>query len=220
MTLPWRQLHLQILPRWSHHWGGALSALLYPGGQGSLRPAGCHSGPLEGSYHLAVVVAAAVASAAGGGDEALLHVCEHKMTVNTLIYVKKTNKLCSQSDAYGHYYCFCDMTWCGLTRRHSAITIWHCAKNGFESLYFDNNVSGWLVASSYRTDIITVLPAMTLHSSRRPRCQQAAGAHWCWDTGIDIGLYWRLTKNRLPLSSGKKTASQIYNVADGVMLFM
>lgn len=48
-----------------------------------------------------------------------------------------------------------------MTRRHSAVTVWHCVKNGLETLYFDSRVSGWLVASSYRVDIVTVLPAMT-----------------------------------------------------------
>lgn len=163
---------------------------LYPDGQGSLRPAECHSGPLEGSYHLAVVVAAAVASAAGGGDGALPHVCEHKTKVHKHIYVNKIDgkKLCSQSSAYGRY-SFCDMTWRGLTSRHSAVTIWHCVKNGHESLYFNSKVSRWLATSSYRVDIVNALSAMTLQSFRRPRCQQAACAHWCCNIAIGIGLY-------------------------------
>jgi hypothetical protein len=56
---------------------------LYPGGQGSLWLAECHSGPLEGSYHLVVAVAAAaVASAAGGGNEAFPHGCKHKIIIH------------------------------------------------------------------------------------------------------------------------------------------
>jgi hypothetical protein len=52
---------------------------LYLGGRGSLWLAGCHSGPLGGSYHPTVVAAA---SAVGGGDEALPHVCKHKMVAH------------------------------------------------------------------------------------------------------------------------------------------